>query len=104
YGKFATIKKYLQSFDPELTIDALDETRLNEYVNYLHDTKNLRNSTTGKQIDFLKWFLRWSKRKGYPTNPAFETFKPKLKTTRKKVIFLTWEELNKLREYPIPAR
>ncbi|KAA6308412.1 Tyrosine recombinase XerC, partial [termite gut metagenome] len=104
YEKFATIKKYLQGFDSELTIDALDETRLNDYVNYLRDTKNLRNSTTGKQIDFLKCCLRWSKRKGYPTNPAFETFKPKLKTTRKKVIFLTWEELNKLREYPIPAR
>ncbi|KAA6310196.1 hypothetical protein EZS27_038460, partial [termite gut metagenome] len=99
-----TIKKYLQGFDSELTFDALDETRLSEYVNYLHDTKNLRNSTTGKQIDFLKWFLRWSKRKGYPTNPAFDTFKPKLKTTRKKVIFLTMEELNKLREYPMPAR
>ncbi|KAA6316320.1 Tyrosine recombinase XerC, partial [termite gut metagenome] len=104
YEKFATIKKYLQGFDSELTIDALDETRLNDYVNYLRDTKNLRNSTTGKQIDFLKCCLRWSKRKGYPTNPAFETFKPKLKTTRKKVIFLTLEELNRLREYPIPAR
>ncbi|KAA6309881.1 Tyrosine recombinase XerC, partial [termite gut metagenome] len=103
YEKYATIKKYLQGFDSELTIDALDEPRLNDYVNYLRDTKNLRNSTTGKQIDFLKCCLRWSKRKGYPTNPAFDTFKPKLKTTRKKVIFLTWEELNKLREYPIPA-
>ncbi|KAA6313299.1 Tyrosine recombinase XerC, partial [termite gut metagenome] len=55
----------------------------------------------GKQMGFLGWFLRWSKRKGYNNNNAFETFKPKLKTTQKKVIFLTWDELNKLREYPI---
>ncbi|KAA6315173.1 Tyrosine recombinase XerC [termite gut metagenome] len=102
YEKFAATKKHLQGFDPELTFDALDETRLSDYVNYLRDTKNLRNSTIGKQMGFLGWFLRWSKRKGYPTNPAFETFKPKLKTTQKKVIFLTWDELNKLREYPIP--
>ncbi|KAA6311164.1 Tyrosine recombinase XerC, partial [termite gut metagenome] len=103
YEKFVATRKHLQSFDPKLTFDALDETRLSEYVNYLHDTKNLRNVTINKQIDSLKWFLRWSKRKGYPTNPAFETFKPRLKTTRKKVIFLTLEELNRLREYPIPA-
>ncbi|KAA6307836.1 hypothetical protein EZS27_040491, partial [termite gut metagenome] len=44
----------IRGFDSELTIDALDEPRLNDYVNYLRDTKNLRNSTTGKQIDFLK--------------------------------------------------
>ncbi|KAA6321414.1 Tyrosine recombinase XerC, partial [termite gut metagenome] len=103
YEKFVATRKHLQSFDPELTFDALDETRLSEYVNYLHDTKNLRNSTINKQIDSLKWFLRWSKRKGYSANSAFETFKPRLKTTRKKVIFLTMEELNKLREYAIPA-
>ncbi|KAA6336982.1 Tyrosine recombinase XerC [termite gut metagenome] len=102
YEKFAATKKHLQGFDPELTFDALDEARLNDYVNYLRDTKNLRNSTVGKQMGFLKWFLRWSKRKGYNNNNTFETFKPKLKTTQKKVIFLTWEELNRLREYPIP--
>ena len=34
---------------------------------------------------------------------AYEDFNPKLKSTPKKVIFLTWEELSKLREYPIPA-
>ncbi|KAA6341096.1 Tyrosine recombinase XerC [termite gut metagenome] len=102
YEKFAATRKHLQGFDSELTFDALDETRLSDYVNYLRDTKNLRNSTIGKQMGFLGWFLRWSKRKGYNNNNAFETFKPKLKTTQKKVIFLTWEELNKLREYPIP--
>ncbi|KAA6335899.1 Tyrosine recombinase XerC [termite gut metagenome] len=102
YEKFAATRKHLHGFDSELTFDALDETRLSEYVNYLRDTKNLRNSTIGKQMGFLGWFLRWSKRKGYNNNNAFETFKPKLKTTQKKVIFLTWEELNKLREYPIP--
>ncbi len=102
YEKFAATKRHLQDFAMNLTFEVLDESKLTEYVTFLRDKKNLRNSTIGKQIGFLKWFLRWSKKKGYNTNTAFETFKPKLKTTQKKVIFLTWAELTKLREYEIP--
>lgn len=102
YEKFAATKKHLESFDTNLTMEVLSESKLAEYVNFLRDTKNLRNSTIGKQVGFLKWFLRWSKKKGYNTNLAFEMFKPKFKTTQKKVIFLTWAELTKLRDYKIP--
>jgi integrase len=38
----------------------LDEVKLSEYVRYLCNVKKLRNSTIGKQIGFLKWFLRYS--------------------------------------------
>ena len=34
-------------------------------------------------------------------NMAYDSFKPKLKNTPKKVIFLTWEELNRLKDYKI---
>lgn len=102
YEKFAATRKHLEDFDKSLTFEALTESKLTEYVNFLRDTKNLRNSTIGKQMGFLKWFLRWGKKKGYNINIAFDTFKPKLKTTQKKVIFLTWAELTKLREYNIP--
>lgn len=102
YEKFSAVKAHLISFDPNLTFESLDESKLTKYINYFRDTKNLRNSTIGKQMGFLKWFLRWSKKKGYNNNNDFETFKPKLKTTQKKVIFLTWNELTKLREYQIP--
>mgnify|MGYP001645000849 CR=1 FL=1 len=56
----------------------------------------MRNSTIGKQFSFLKWFLRWSFGQGMHRNNAYDTFKPKLKDTQKKIIFLTWEELTKL--------
>ncbi len=102
YEKFAATKNHLTNFDKSLSFEDLDESKLTQYVNYLRDKKDFRNSTIGKQIGFLKWFLRWSKKKGYTSNFAFELFKPKLKTTQKKVIFLTWAELTKLREYKIP--
>ena len=36
-------------------------------------------------------------------NNAYDSYKPKLKSTQKKIIFLTWDELNRLREFEIPA-
>ena len=102
YKKFKTVKNHLMKFDENITFESLDEPRLTEYVNYLRNKKDFRNSSIEKQLKFVKWFLRWSIRKGYNENNAFETFKPKLKTTQKKVIFLTADELTKLREYSVP--
>ena len=102
YEKFAAVKNHLKEFKEDVTFEYFDEFGLNEYVNFLRDKKDMRNSTIGKQMGFLKWFLRWSFKKGYNQNIAYDTFKPKLKTTSKKVIFLTWDELNRLKDYQIP--
>ena len=103
YEKFAAVKNHLMNFRTELTFDFFDEKGLNDYVAYLRDVKEMRNSTIGKQLSFLKWFLRWAFKKGLHQNNAYDSYKPKLKSTQKKIIFLTWEELNKLREFEIPA-
>jgi integrase len=102
YEKFAAVKNHLKEFKENVTFEYFDEFGLNEYVNFLRDKKDMRNSTIGKQIGFLKWFLRWCTKKGYCMNNAYEDFNPKLRSTPKKVIFLTWEELNKLKNYQIP--
>jgi len=98
--KFKAVENHLKSFSKDLTFDQLDESKLSDYVNYLRE-KGMRNSTIGKQLGILKWFLRWAVKKGYTSNTTFNQFRPKLKTISKKVIFLNWEELTKLREYKI---
>ena len=100
--KFAAVKNHLKNFRSELSFDFFDEEGLTEYVQYLREVREMRNSTIGKQLSFLKWFLRWSFKQGMHSNNAYDTFKPKLKDTQKKIIFLTWEELNNLREFKIP--
>lgn len=103
YEKFAAVKNHLMNFRDGLTFDFFDEKGLNDYVTYLRDVKEMRNSTIGKQLSFLKWFLRWAFKKGVHQNNAYDSYKPKLKSTQKKIIFLTWEELNRLREFEIPT-
>ena len=103
FEKFAAVKNHLTNFRGGLTFEFFDERGLNDYVGYLRDVKEMRNTTIGKQLSFLKWFLRWAFKKGVHQNNAYDSYKPKLKSTQKKIIFLTWEELNKLREFEIPA-
>ena len=103
FEKFAAVKNHLKTFRAELSFDYFDENGLTEYVRYLREEREMRNSTICKQLSFLKWFLRWSFKQGLHSNNAYDTFKPKLKDTQKKIIFLTWEEVNKLREFEIPA-
>ena len=102
FEKFAAVKNHLKNFRSELSFDFFDEEGLTEYVQYLREEREMRNSTIGKQLSFLKWFLRWSFKQGMHSNNAYDTFKPKLKDTQKKIIFRTWEEVNKLREFKIP--
>lgn len=102
YGKFAALRKKIEEFKKDASFEFFNEDGFNEFLKFLRDKKRMRNSTIGKQIGFLKWFIRWSYNKGYHKNAAFNTFKPKLKNTSKKVIFLTWEELEKLKTCKIP--
>jgi integrase len=101
YQKLAGVRKLLVEFDADLSFEDWDERKLNAYIDFLRG-KDMRNSSIDKQVDFLKWFLRWAARMGHNCNTAFESFKSKLKSTQKKVIFLTVDELNRLRNYEIP--
>lgn len=103
YEKFAAVKNHITGFNPTISFTTFNESGLNAYSGFLQTEKKMRNSTVSKQLGFLKWFLRWSHKKGYHANLTFQTFKPKLKHTQKKVIFLTWDELDKLRYYKIPS-
>ena len=102
YEKFAAVKNHLTNFREGLTFEFFDERGLNDYVGYLRDVKEMRNTTIGKQLSFLKWFMRWAFKKGVHQNNAYDSYNPKLKSTQKKIIFLTWDELNRLREFKIP--
>lgn len=101
YEKFNAVKNHLREFDEGLSFELFTESYLNDYMDFLQK-KNMRNSTIIKQMDYLKWFLRWCTKKGYCHNTAYEDFNPKLKSAPKKVIFLTNDELNRLKTVEIP--
>jgi integrase len=101
YEKFKAVRNHLKTYDEHPNFEKLDDEWFSGYTSYLRKL-DMRNNTIEKQINYLKWFLRWSVKKGYNENTAFDSYKPKLKNAPKKVIFLTWKELNQLRDFPIP--
>ncbi|MDD4190533.1 MAG: phage integrase SAM-like domain-containing protein [Mangrovibacterium sp.] len=100
--KLSSSINHIRDFKPDAAFEYWDEPGLNSYLDYLRDVKKMRNSSIKKQLSLLKWFFRWALKKGYHNNIAFDTFKPKLKTVQKKVIFLSKEELDQLRVFAIP--
>jgi len=100
--KMQGLKKHLQDFDIELSLSQLNEEKLSEFQLYLQNELKHKNSTISKIISSVKWFLKWAVKKGYMNNSSFELFKPKLKSTQKKIIFLTQSELEKFKNFTIP--
>lgn len=101
--KHTTVKRHLETFAPKLQFSDLTEKGLNAFMDYLLSDAALKNTTATKDFMILKWFLKWATQKGYNLEPAFQSFKPKLKIIDKQIIFLDWEELMKVYNYPIPS-
>lgn len=102
FSKFTALKKHITDFSQAIEFADLDEKGLTKFVEFLRNTLDMRNSTIGKQLGFLKWFLRWAVNKGYCQELAFKTYAPKLKATEKKVVFLEWGELMKVYGFEFP--
>lgn len=117
YEKMAALKEDLLAFRSNLKFSSLNESTLSSFVVYLRDEKQLKtprkakgeredydnddvvgllNSSIEKKLGYLKWFLNWATLKGYNANLDYKIFKPNLKQTQRRVIYLTVEELNTL--------
>lgn len=104
HQKFSALRGHLQGWsgERELGFGDFTESGLGSFVAYLRDVKCMKNSTIGKQLGFLRWFLRWATLNGYNENTAFQRFTPKLKTAPKQVVFLEWDELMRVMAYEVP--
>ena len=120
FEKMSALRADLQNFGPKVKLSELNEDALTRFVGYLRDEKKvfpakkkknaeedeeekavqvgLNNTTIKKKLEYLTWFLRWARDVGYPVNPAFKTFKPTLKQTQKPIIYLTKEELQRVKD------
>ena len=117
FQKMEALRKDLLKFDPSMSFEGLDEAKLTHFVSFLRDEKQLRtprkakgdreryeyedfhgikNNTIVKKLDYLKWFLNWASINGFNHNLTYQAFKPTLKQTQKKVIYLTQSELKQL--------
>lgn len=100
-----TIRRHLYTMNPTLTFSQLEESGMADFIAFLSSKPDkdkrigLNNDTIKKDISFVKAFIRWAQEKGYIGENKFLLQKARLKTARKTVIFLTWEELMTVYHY-----
>ena len=123
FEKMNALKVDLVTFKKNIKFSDLSESGLTAFVKYLREEKvlktprkkkgerkdynkddiiGLKNSSIEKKLGYLRWFLNWATDKGYNTNIAYKTFRPTLKSTQKKVIYLTKQELSAIRNLSLP--
>ena len=100
--KFRALQAQLHQWRQDVGFEDFDESGLRSWVAFAQGDLKLRNVTVLKKMDFLRWFLRWSRKKGYMKDGTFETFRPALKTAQNRVVYLTWDELMRLWKWEVP--
>lgn len=102
HEKFHALRNHIKDYLENISFEHFNENGLTDFVEFLRNKLDMKNSTIGKQLGFLKWFLKWANAKGYNNETAYRTFSPKLKATEKKVVFFDWDELMKIYEFDFP--
>lgn len=94
--KFRTLKDTIVRWKENATLADFNTEGLESFYAFLLDEGKV-NTTIEKYIVNLKSFLRWvDKKTDYSVPKDYETFKPRIKTIPKTIVWLSWDELLRL--------
>lgn len=97
-SRFRVIRSHIAGWDNTATVEDMDATRMKSFVGYMF-AMDLINSSVSKNLQQLRWFLRWCRNKGWTTNDTWDTYRPKFKApTAPTIVYLTADELHQLEE------
>lgn len=57
--KFGQLRNAIKEFNEDKTAAAIDEKTLYDFVSFLKDKKQYKNTTIAKHVKLLKWALNW---------------------------------------------
>ena len=100
YTKFNALKHHISDYK-DIQLGKLDTAYLNGWLHFLSANLDMRNTSVLKQVGFMRWLLRWGDEHDYLQNKEWRTWHPKLKTSQKKVVFLSWTELMHVYTHPL---
>lgn len=95
---FRSLQGSFYAFNNKIHINDITDDLMQAYLDYLNKN-GYKNSTIGKYISLVRWFLRWASANGYYNGKSHITFKPRLKGNdghAKEIIYLSQEELQLL--------
>ena len=103
WKKMKTHKRHLLEWPPFNSFSGFTKRNLTAFLAHLTGDLGMSNTTAFREIGYLRWFLYWADEQGYATGSEWRSFRPRLKQPEKPVVFLTWDELMRVRDYAHPT-
>ncbi|MCI2082697.1 MAG: site-specific integrase [Bacteroidales bacterium] len=101
--KMKTVRHHLYDFKPSLSVPELDNETLESFLQWLL-SRGYRNTTIAKDLNVMRWYIRWLTKNGYYSGNVLQTFNPRIKNYDKEVVYLSWDELMHLYSMPIALK
>ena len=114
-GMLVNAKKSLlyiiEALGPDIQLDDIDDSQYTKLLKFFYNkqttvktvddvpivSKGLKNTTINSYINNIRRFARWAEKKRYCTKCTIADQPANLKTIKKPIIFLDWQELIKLK-------
>ena len=102
YAKLKSVRNILNDFEADMRLDEITKSKLDDYVNYLLESRGLQNTSIKKNMTFVRSFLNYCEERRL-IDTDWKAHAIELKTVQgKKVVFLDMEEFNKLHDLILP--
>ena len=106
YKKLNTVKNKLFEFSTqnkiEIDFDSINQTFIDNFIQFLLKEYDNSNNTINKNIDNLKMFMTWSKSRDFHKSTNFTEIQ-KLKPFENEIIYLNEDELLRLEELDLSS-
>lgn len=99
---FEKFQSSVKGYGFKIMIPEVDEMLKYDLVSYLQNNQNYSRNTIAKAIKVIRTICNYSKRFGIEVNPMYDEFK--MAYADSDVIYLSFEELQKIKNADIPAK
>lgn len=100
-GLRAHLRGFQEARGSELRPDDFSTDVLSDFAAYLRG-KGLKDSTVEKWFSVLFWFFNWCSKSGRMASADFRDFSLRIKPAASDVVFLDWDELQKVMNTELP--
>lgn len=95
-------RRLLSAFSPDTFINMVDEAWMEAFHQWLVSERNQQGVSVAGNLQKMRWFLKWARKKGLYSGSADMNYRPKVKGANEKtrsIVFLTIEELHAFEQH-----
>lgn len=98
-----TTRNYIDEFNRPINLEDLNYGYMMSFLQWMYD-KNFTNVYIKNRINIIRGMIRWMKKRNLYSGNVLEEFNPKIKIIERDVIYLTWDELNRMMNVKVNNR